>query len=97
MAIYHCSTKVIGRSGGRSAIAAAAYRAGEQIKDVRSGRTHEYSRKRDVDHAEIIAPENAPEWASDRQRRCISMPQTHQASRQIPANTASQAGVLSCP
>ena len=68
MAIYHCSTKVIGRSGGRSAIAAAAYRAGEQIKDVRSGRTHDYSRKRDVDHAEIIAPENAPEWASDRQR-----------------------------
>ena len=31
MAIYHCSIKIIGRSKGKSVIAAAAYRAGEAI------------------------------------------------------------------
>lgn len=33
MAIYHLSAKVIARSSGRSATAAAAYRAGERICD----------------------------------------------------------------
>ncbi len=31
MAIYHCSIKVISRGKGKSAVAAAAYRAGEKI------------------------------------------------------------------
>ncbi len=29
MAIYHLSVKIIGRSSGRSAVAAAAYRSGD--------------------------------------------------------------------
>lgn len=66
MAIYHCSAKVIGRSSGRSATGAAAYRAGEKIVDHRTGLIHDYTRKGGVDHAQIIAPANAPEWATDR-------------------------------
>ena len=31
MAIYHLSIKVVGRSSGRSAVGAAAYRAGEKL------------------------------------------------------------------
>lgn len=64
VAIYHCSARI----GGRTATGAAAYRAAEKIKDEKTGLTHDYSRKRDVDHTEIIAPENAPEWARDRSR-----------------------------
>ncbi|TVT74631.1 MAG: hypothetical protein FHP92_12885 [Denitromonas halophila] len=56
MAIYHCSIKPISRSKGRSAAAAAAYRAGEMIADMRTGETHDYSRKRGVAHAEIVTP-----------------------------------------
>lgn len=66
MAIYHCSAKVIGRSSGRSATGAAAYRAGEKIVDHRTGLIHDYTRKGGVDHAQIIAPAGAPEWATDR-------------------------------
>jgi hypothetical protein len=33
LAIYHCSVKIIGRSKGKSVIAAAAYRAGEKLCD----------------------------------------------------------------
>ena len=66
MAIYHCSAKSIGRSAGRSATAAAAYRAGKKIEDKRLGLMHDYSRKRDVDHAEVMAPDGAPEWARNR-------------------------------
>lgn len=66
MAIYHCSVKVISRSKGRSATAAAAYRAGERIDDQRTGLVHDYTRKQAVDHREIVAPANAPGWVHDR-------------------------------
>ena len=68
LAIYHCSVKVISRSGGRSATGSAAYRSGEKILDNRSGLTHDYSRKTGVDYSEIVKPENAPEWCSDRSK-----------------------------
>lgn len=67
MAIYHLSTKNIGRSGGRSATASAAYRAGEKIKDERQNMTFNYqSRTQSVDHAEILSPDSAPDWAGHR-------------------------------
>lgn len=66
MAIYHLSVKAISRSGGRSATAAAAYRAGEKILDQRTGELHDYSRKRGVACADLVLPDGAPEWASSR-------------------------------
>jgi hypothetical protein len=66
VAIFHLSVKTIGRSAGRSATAAIAYRSGESIKDERTGVVHDYSRKRGIEHTEIFLPENSPEWASDR-------------------------------
>ena len=66
MALYHMHAKVIGRSSGRSSTAAAAYRAGEQIRDDRTGELHDYSRRGGVVHSEIVAPDNAPEWMKDR-------------------------------
>ena len=42
MAIYHCQAKSISRAAGRSATAAAAYRAGELIHDERTGEAHDY-------------------------------------------------------
>jgi ATP-dependent exoDNAse (exonuclease V) alpha subunit len=66
MAIYHLSASVIKRSAGRSATAAAAYRAAEKIVDERSGEVHDYTRKRGVDYSVIIAPEGAPDFVFDR-------------------------------
>lgn len=66
MAIYHLSVKTISRSAGRSATAAAAYRAGEKITDERTGEIHDYTRKGGVESAELVLPEGAPEWAADR-------------------------------
>ncbi|NDW02534.1 MULTISPECIES: MobQ family relaxase [unclassified Salipiger] len=66
MAIYHLSAKVISRAGGRSSVAAAAYRSGGRLRDARQGREHDYSRKGGVVHSEIMAPANAPEWMRDR-------------------------------
>ena len=45
MAIYHATTKPISRSSGRSATASAAYRAGTEIKDERTGLIHDYSKR----------------------------------------------------
>ena len=66
MAIYHLSVKTISRSAGRSATAAAAYRAGANITDERTGEIHDYTRKGGVDSAELVLPDGAPEWAADR-------------------------------
>lgn len=60
----------ISRASGRSAPAAAAYRAGETIRDERTGKLHNYSRRTDVTHIEIFLPsdikEGEAEWARDR-------------------------------
>ena len=58
--------QVIGRSAGRSATAAAAYRSGEEIKDERTGKSHDYTGKSDIYDNEILKPENAPERYADR-------------------------------
>ena len=71
MAIYHLSIKTVGRSAGRSAPAAAAYRSGEKISDLTSGEVFDYTRKRGVEHSEIVLPSRAAQrdinWARDRQ------------------------------
>ncbi len=62
MAIYRLSSQVISRSKGRSAVAAAAYRAAESLVDDAIGRSHDYTKKQGVFHNEIMAPDNAPKW-----------------------------------
>lgn len=66
MAIFHLSVKTVSRSAGRSATAAAAYRAGVKITDERTGEIHDYTRKGGVESADLVLPDGAPEWAADR-------------------------------
>ncbi|MCL2427292.1 MAG: MobA/MobL family protein [Oscillospiraceae bacterium] len=66
MAIYHCSIKIVSRGRGKSAVAAAAYRAGAVIKNEYDGVTHDYSRKGGIAHTEIMLPDNAPAEYKDR-------------------------------
>jgi ATP-dependent exoDNAse (exonuclease V) alpha subunit len=70
MAVYFLHLKTFGRSGGSSAVSAAAYRSGERIKDERTGKTYDHSERQDVMHKEIILPEeftaDAVSWARDR-------------------------------
>src|SRR5487761_211334 len=68
MAIYHLHAKMVKRSEGRSAVGAAAYRAGSRLTDERTGYTYDYTDKPGVAHAEIIAPEGAASWVYDRAR-----------------------------
>lgn len=56
MAIFFMQINTVGRSSGRRATAAAAYRSGERIRDQRSGELHNYSHRRDVLHSEIFLP-----------------------------------------
>jgi len=66
MAIYRFSASVVKRSAGRSATASAAYRAAERIADERTGLAFDYRRKRGVVHAEILAPQSAPDGLRNR-------------------------------
>ena len=68
MAIYHFSVQVIGRAQGRSAVAAAAYRAGERLHDEHLDRDHDFRAKSGVEHSEILLPEGAPERFADREK-----------------------------
>ncbi len=69
MAIYHLSVQVISRSKGRSAVAAAAYRSGERLRDERTGLLHDYTylRREGEIEAWIQAPAEVPDWARDRE------------------------------
>ena len=66
MAIYSLQVKAVSRSAGRSVVAAAAYRAAENIADDRLGVVWDFTRKQGVLHSEIMTPSGAPEWARDR-------------------------------
>lgn len=67
MAIYHMSIKNISRAKGKTAIAAAAYRAGTTLQDQETGITHSYTKKTEVAYTEIILPEHAPEEYRNRE------------------------------
>lgn len=60
MAIYSLSTSSIKRGNGRSAVAAAAYRAGSEIVNERTGMIHDYTRKSGVEHVEIFTRKGIP-------------------------------------
>lgn len=66
MAQYHFAARIIQRSKGQSAVASAAYRAGELLNDERLGKSFDYRRHLGVLHSEILAPYNAPVWMRDR-------------------------------
>lgn len=75
MAIYFLGMKTFGRARGTRgsrATSGAAYRAGERIRDERTGAVYDYRRRRDVLHKEIVLPAGvaaggaAPDWARDR-------------------------------
>jgi hypothetical protein len=66
VADYRLSAKVISRAKGQSSIASAAYRAAAQLHDIRTGETHDYTRKQGVVFSAIVAPDNAPDWMRDR-------------------------------
>lgn len=68
MANYHLTVKMISRSDGRSAIAAAAYRSASLIKDERQGLVFDYTKKKGIAYSEILAPENAPDWIKNREK-----------------------------
>jgi len=66
VAIFYMNAQIIGRSAGRTATGAAAYRAGERIVDDRTGQVFDYTRRRGEIDAQIHAPAGAPPWVQDR-------------------------------
>lgn len=66
--MYHCTVKKFSRGKGQSATAAAAYRAGAEIEDERTGEVHDYTRRSGVVSSHIVLPDQHPEWARDRSK-----------------------------
>lgn len=90
MAIYHYSANMISRSSGRSSVGAAAYRAGELIKNERDGVTHDYTRKTGIEYSEIMLPENAPQ---EYQNRATLWNAVEKAEKRKDAQTAREIDV----
>lgn len=75
MAIYYLGMRTFGRSQGQRgsrATSGAAYRAGERIRDERTGAVYDHRNRRDVLHKEIVLPArlaaagHSLAWARDR-------------------------------
>ena len=56
MTMVHIDTKAISRKAGQSAVACAAYRAGDVLDDIKYGKTHDYSKKSGVMSSDIVLP-----------------------------------------
>lgn len=66
MAIYHLHAQIISRTSGRSAVAAAAYRSGENLTNEYDGVQHDFTAKHNIVYTEIMLPEHALAAYSDR-------------------------------
>ena len=66
MAIYHLEAKVISRSSGRSAVAAAAYMSCSEITNEYDGVNHDFTRKHGLVWEQVFLPANAPMLWCDR-------------------------------
>ena len=62
----HFDIKVVQRSEGQSAVAAAAYQSGEKLYSQYDKETKSYDSKEGIMHTEIMLPPNAPREYADR-------------------------------
>ena len=67
IALFHIHVTQIKRSAGQSAVAAAAYRAGEKLHSEYYGEISDYTRKGGVICSEILLPSHAPPEYADRE------------------------------
>ncbi|TAA10887.1 plasmid mobilization protein [Pseudoxanthomonas winnipegensis] len=65
MAIYHVSIKSFSRGKGQSSVAAAAYRAGFNLRDTTHKTTHKYGKRSGVVSQHMLAPNGSPRWCFD--------------------------------
>lgn len=63
MAITHFTLQLIGRSSGRSAVLAAAYRHCARMTHDSEGRTVDFTKKGNLGHEEFLLPPGASQWA----------------------------------
>ena len=71
MAVYFLRSEHVSRANGSRVTRAAAYRAGERIRDERSSEVYDHSDRRDVVYKEVVLPEELADrpdmaWAMDR-------------------------------
>jgi len=70
MAVYFLHMKTFGRANGSSATSAIAYRAGERVRDERTGKVYDHTGRQGVLHTEIVLPRKLQDadmsWAKDR-------------------------------
>ena len=67
MSLFHFHVTQIKRSSGQSAVACAAYRAGEKLRSEYYGEVSDYTRKGGVVESGIMLPEYVPQNLSDRE------------------------------
>lgn len=67
MAIALIRYNMISRATGKNAVSAAAYRAGTKLRDLKSGKLKNYTKKEEVKYSEIDLPEGASEKYRDRE------------------------------
>ena len=84
MAIYHMDVKTFGRSRGGRVTRAAAYRAGERIRDERTREVYNHTDRDDVVYKDITLPAEFAgnvelDWA--RHRECQELVGVSQDSR----------------
>ena len=65
LAIFHFTVKIVGRSKGKSIIAASAYLNGDVMKNEETGKVSYYTSKKEVVYTSLMMCENAPpEWTN---------------------------------
>jgi hypothetical protein len=98
MAVYFLRCQHLSRAKGARVTRAAAYRAGERIRDERTSEVYNHSDRNDVDYKEVVLPTDVAgrddmAWSQDR-----AILWNPQSTRDAVVTHASPAnGSCSCP
>ena len=68
MAIAFAHVSIHSRAKGHSSVAGAAYRAGVNLYNERTGETHDFSSRSDVAYASLVLPDGANPTFADREK-----------------------------
>lgn len=60
---FKCQVNIVSRSDGASIVQRSAYRSGQKITDQETGKTYDYSHRKDVCFSYISAPKGSPGWS----------------------------------
>ena len=81
MALYSFNVSIVSGGSERGAVSASSYQSGQKMKDKQRNQTYNYEHKERIIYTNLLTPENAPEFAKNREQLWNAVEQNEKTGR----------------